>query len=562
MSFRTVSSVRALQSALVRIPKPRVRRCQSTSSSSSPRYSSWALPIVGGATTVSLIGFGVQYLPAKKASIKDEGGISAEALRQHTRLEDLWVAIDGNVYNVSDFAPNHPGGSDILVQHAGQDVTKLFKAIHPANTLEEHLTPDQKVGPLSESAIESLKTSDPETEKIEEARAKLFGVDSVVSIDDFEVRTPSEICQQMLTPVKLYAKDILPAHAWYYYSTGADGEHSMRNNHDAYSRVYFRPRVMRNVSHTDTSTTILGVKGPLPIYVSPTARNGLGQSLGEVAVTIGAGKSGILQVLSHFASKSLDDVMKARQDRQQIGWQIYMDADRARSALDMGHNGYDHCEGTLGFRVLLLTSLQLGKRERERKASAQRKPVGESFEIRSDRCQAANGAPLTRSIPSHGHHADDITWDDIKWIRKLAPGLPIVLKGIGAWEDIVLAKKHGVDAVVLSNHGGRQLDYAQSPLETLRDLQVNSPSTLKDSKMQVFVDGGVRHGTDILKALCLGASGVGLGRPFIYAATGWGPEGVEKAVMILQEEMTIGMKLLGVNRIDELNPSYLDTSKL
>lgn len=123
-----------------------------------------------------------------------------------------------------------------------------------------------------------------------------------------------------------------------------------------------------------------------------------------------------------------------------------------------------------------------------------------------------------------------MSWKDIAWVREQSGGLPIVVKGVGAWEDVVLAYKYGADAVVLSNHGGRQLDFAQPALKTLYEVNKNAPQVLGRKNFAVFLDGGVRNGTDVLKALCLGASAVGLGRPFIYAATGWGSEGVEKAV--------------------------------
>ena len=129
-----------------------------------------------------------------------------------------------------------------------------------------------------------------------------------------------------------YAKDCLPTHAWAYYCTGADTEDSLAENANAFKRVFFRPRIMRDVSDADTSTEILGYKSSIPVYVSPTARNGLGQPEGEVAVAKGAGAAGILQVLSHYASRSLDEVKAAAREGQQIGWQLYLSPDREKSA--------------------------------------------------------------------------------------------------------------------------------------------------------------------------------------------------------------------------------------
>lgn len=142
----------------------------------------------------------------------------------------------------------------------------------------------------------------------------------------------------------------------------------------------------------------------------------------------------------------------------------------------------------------------------------------------------------------------------------------------------MLAQQHGADAIVLSNHGGRALDYANAPLRTLRDINAHAPDLIKDEKFQIFVDGGVRTGNDVLKALCLGADAVGLGRPFIYAAAGWGQTGVEKAILsepsrhqtclmrssriVLRDEIERSMRHLGVTKLDQLSPAYLELSDL
>lgn len=191
-----------------------------------------------------------------------------------------------------------------------------------------------------------------EKERIAKARAELFGVDSVVTLDDFEVRVSRVYLHPELT-IKKHAKPLLPFAAWEYYSFGADTEAGMRNNSSAYNRIFFRPRVMRDVSVVDLDTRLLGVQSALPIYATPVARMGLGQDLvsatssprwifpgvrsravayaicqGEIATTHAAARQGVLQVLSHVASKSLDEVMAARAKGQAVGWQLYMNPDR------------------------------------------------------------------------------------------------------------------------------------------------------------------------------------------------------------------------------------------
>ncbi|ORY34117.1 L-mandelate dehydrogenase [Naematelia encephala] len=467
-----------------------------------------------------------------EAAKKPSSTIAAKELEKHNSRESLWVAIDGDVYDLTGFIDHHPGGSQVLIDHAGKDVTSLFKGIHPPGTIEKNLERSDKIGRLDPQSIAiSNQKDDASAERIKEARKKLFGVDSIVTLDDFEK----------------YAKDVLNIRAWEYFSTGAETETALINNKTAYDRIFFRPRVMVDVTYVDTHTQILGVDSPIPVYVSPTASNALGQPLGEIAVTRGAASTGILQILSHVASKSLDEVMSEKQDKQKVGWQLYMNQDRSKAEEEIKH------AVELGAQSIWLTvdTTVLGRRIRQMQGEAERNP-------------APNGKPLTQPATNilSQRHASNLTWKDIAWIKSLAPGIPVVVKGVGAWEDVVLAKENGADAVVLSNHGGRQLDFAHAPIQTLYELHKNSPDILKDRSFQVFVDGGIRRGTDVLKALCLGASAVGLGRPFIYAATGWGSDGVEKAVQIMRKELEVSMRLLGVTKLDQLRPELLDCSKL
>ncbi|KAG8727072.1 Cytochrome b2, mitochondrial precursor, partial [Ceratobasidium sp. 428] len=135
--------------------------------------------------------------------------------------------------------------------------------------------------------------------------------------------------------------------------------------------------------------------------------------------------------------------------------------------------------------------------------------------------------------------------------------LPLVIKGIQCVEDAERAYEHGVQGIVLSNHGGRELDFSPPPIDVLYELRQKRPDIFQDGQMEVFIDGGVRRGTDVLKALCLGAKAVGLGRPFLYANAAWGEEGVRRTVQIMREEIETGMRLLGVTRIEDLKPEHV-----
>lgn len=155
-----------------------------------------------------------------------------------------------------------------------------------------------------------------------------------------------------------------------------------------------------------------------------------------------------------------------------------------------------------------------------------------------------------------------LDWNTVAWIRKLT-SLPIVIKGIQSVEDAVMAYKHKVDGIVLSNHGGRSQDTAQAPLLTLLEINKYAPEIIQSKKMQIFVDGGIRRGTDVIKALALGATAVGLGRPFLYSmCAGYGEAGTRRMIEIIREEIEINMALIGATKVSELERGMLNTARL
>ncbi|KAJ9097248.1 hypothetical protein QFC21_004917 [Naganishia friedmannii] len=468
--------------------------------------------------------------------------ISAAELAKHTTREEgrvasnpavLWVSIEGVVWSVGEFVDRHPGGAKIIIQNCGKDATALFKSLHPPNTIEENLPPEAKVGMVDPSELDALMSSsngvNQDTEaKIKKAREEMMGVDGMVNLDDFE-----ELAHKILTPAALA-----------YYASGSDDEWTMHANRDAYRRIRFRPRVLRRVGEVDASTEILGVKTTLPIFIAPAALAKLGHPLGEVNLTRGAGETGILQVISSNSSCSLDELAEERREGQELAWQLYVatDRDRAEKTIKKAFN--------LGMSSIWLTvdAPVGGNRERDTKEKIARDPpkLGEK----------ADGNSGSTSAAQFSYVDPNLTWEDISWIKSLAPGKPLVIKGISCVEDAILAKEHGCQGIVLSNHGGRQLDGARPPIDVLQEIRRERPELLKE--MEVYVDGGIRRGTDVLKALCLGAKAVGLGRPFLYAQSAYGEDGVVKAVQILEEEIQTGMRLLGVTKISELKPEFVE----
>ncbi len=199
---------------------------------------------------------------------------------------------------------------------------------------------------------------------------------------------------------------------------------------------------------------------------------------------------------------------------------------------------------------------QLGRREKDMRSKFA--DVGSNVQSSSghevDRSQGA-----ARAISSFIDPA--LSWDDIPWFRSITK-MPIVLKGVQRVEDVVKAVEVGVHGVVLSNHGGRQLDFARSAIEVLAEVMPVLRDRGWTDRIEVFVDGGIRRATDIIKALCLGAKGVGIGRPFLYAMSAYGLPGVDRACQLLKDEMEMNMRLIGCSSVDQLNPSLVDARAL
>lgn len=448
----------------------------------------------------------------------------------------LWVVIKGEVYDVTDFVDNHPGGRNIILKNAGKDVTDLYEPIHPPTALEENLDPSQHIGQVDPSTVQ-IKQAGEESEKDRRrrlARENLPSLGSVLNLDDFE----------------RIAESILTDQAWAYYSSAADDEVTKAQNRAAFQRIVFRPRILRAIGEVDSKVKLINSKGDgvecaLPIYVSPAAMAKLGHPDGELNLTRGAGKADIIQGISANASVGLDEMLDSRQKGQPVIYQLYVNKDRASSERILKK------VEQRGVSAVMLTvdAPVMGNRERDMRSK------GEEVEVGVDHGKGAKtkGGGVAQAIS--GYIDPNLTWDDIKWYRKNCK-LPLYLKGIQTVEDVELAVKHGVEGVVLSNHGGRSLEYSPAALDVLVELRQRRPDLF--DKIEVFMDGGVRRGTDVLKAVALGAKAVGLGRPFLYAQSGYGEAGVTRAIQIMEDEIHRGMRLLGVTSLDQLTPEMID----
>jgi L-lactate dehydrogenase (cytochrome) len=340
--------------------------------------------------------------------------------------------------------------------------------------------------------------------------------------------------------------------AWAYYSSGADDEITMRENHSAFHKIWFRPRVLIDVEKVDISTTMLGTKVDIPFYVTATALGKLGNPEGEVVLTRGAKKHNVVQMIPTLASCSFDEIVDAREGDQVQWLQLYVNKNREITKKIVQHAENRGCKGLF----ITVDAPQLGRREKDMRSKFD--DTGSNVQNTGgdnvDRSQGAARAISSFIDPS-------LSWKDIPWFMSITK-MPIILKGVQRVEDVIHAIEVGVQGVVLSNHGGRQLDFARSGIEILAEVMpVLRERNLQD-RIEIFLDGGVRRATDIIKALCLGAKGVGIGRPFLFAMSAYGLPGVDRAMQLLKDEMVMNMRLIGASSVDQLNPTMIDTTGL
>jgi L-lactate dehydrogenase (cytochrome) len=297
---------------------------------------------------------------------------------------------------------------------------------------------------------------------------------------------------------------------------------------------------------------MLGTKVDIPFYVTATALGKLGHPEGEVILTRGAKKHNVIQMIPTLASCSFDEVVDAREGDQVQWLQLYVNSDRAVTERIVKHASERGCKGLF----ITVDAPLLGRREKDMRSKFD--DVGSNVQNTGgsnvDRSQGAARAISSFIDPS-------LNWNDIPWFKSIT-NMPIVLKGVQRVEDVLRAIEAGVDGVVLSNHGGRQLDFARSGIEVLAEVMPVLRERQWEDRIEIYVDGGIRRATDILKALCLGAKGVGIGRPFLYAMSAYGLPGVDRAMQLLKDEMEMNMRLIGCSRIDQLNLTLLDTRAL
>ncbi|NWU74255.1 HAOX1 oxidase, partial [Onychorhynchus coronatus] len=351
-----------------------------------------------------------------------------------------------------------------------------------------------------------------------------------------------------------YARTFLPKSVYDYYRSGADEQETLADNVAAFSRWKLYPRVLRDVSAMDVSTWVLGHRVSVPVCVAATAMQRMAHPDGETATARACRAVGTGMMLSSWATSSIEEVAAAAPGG--LLWlQLYVYKDRevtealVRRAERAGYSGIFVTADTpyLGRRVAdvrnrfqLPPHLRLKNFSSSDLAFSSGKDFGENSGLAVYVAEAID--------PS-------VNWEDIKWLRGLT-SLPIVVKGILRADDAKEALKIGVNGILVSNHGARQLDGVPATVSTGIDVLPEIVEAVQ-GKVEVFLDGGVRKGTDVLKALALGARAVFIGRPLLWGLAYQGEEGAKEVLQMLKEEFRLAMALTGCRRVEEIGRTLI-----
>ncbi|HEY7127148.1 MAG TPA: alpha-hydroxy acid oxidase [Ktedonobacterales bacterium] len=354
-----------------------------------------------------------------------------------------------------------------------------------------------------------------------------------------------------MNPINLHDYEALaqqhmaPA-VWDTYAQGSEDEITLQANRSAYAAIRLRPQVLVDVRDCCTATTVLGTPVDLPVMVAPASVHKLAHPEGELATARAARAAGALLVASTLSSCSLEEIAAAAEDSP-LWFQLYIYRDRS-----LTQHLLKRVERA-GYRAIVLTvdAPYIANRERDRYNNFTL-PEGLQFGNFAGRGYRESGASSDTPITWQNRGEREIlTWEVIPWLRS-ATSLPILLKGILTAEDAARAVHAGIDGIIVSNHGGRQLDGVLPTIEALPEVV-----QAVDGRCEVYVDGGIRRGTDILKALALGARAVLIGRPVIWGLSVNGEAGVRDVFRILQDELTLAMRLAGCPTIASVDRSLV-----
>ena len=327
---------------------------------------------------------------------------------------------------------------------------------------------------------------------------------------------------------EILAKERMNPVYWDFYAGGSDDEITMRANQADFARIRLRPRMLVDVTRCNTRTSVLRLPVQMPILVAPTSLHCLAHPEGECATAQGTGGAGTLMIVSTDATRPLEEI--AQVANGPLWFQLYI-----YHSLEVAARLVRRAEAA-GYRAIVLTVdlPVMGNRERSKRHAMPMPPP-----------------PLVEAnfvgVEEDGQEQVPVTWETVDWLRSIT-SLPILIKGILTAEDARLSLEHGVSGIIVSNHGGRQLDGVVTSIEALPEI-VEAVA----GRCEVYMDGGIRRGTDVLKALALGARAVLVGRPVLWGLAVDGASGVQRVLSILHTELERAMKLAGCPTLASIN---------
>lgn len=355
-----------------------------------------------------------------------------------------------------------------------------------------------------------------------------------------------------MRPINLYeyksaAREAMSQPAFDYYRSGANDEVTLRDNHTAYDRIALHYRVLRDISERSLETTVMGHRLAMPVLIAPTAFHGLAHRDAELATVRAAGDLGTAMVLSSLSNEAMEDVTAAATGP--VWFQLYVAKDREVT------RGMVQRAAAAGCQALVLTvdAPLIGRRERD---------VRNRFQLPTD-LEMKNLLPIHEgkfpdqfqgsglAAYASSYFDTSLSWKDLEWLASLSD-LPLWIKGVVRPDDAVRAAEHGATGVIVSNHGGRQLDTSPATIDVLPGI-VDAAG----DRLEILIDGGIRRGTDVIKALAIGARAVLIGRPVLWGLAVGGRKGARHVLELLRDEIDLALGLCGCRSVAELDRSLV-----
>lgn len=412
----------------------------------------------------------------------------------------------------------------------------MYSSIHAPSILPSNLDASKFKGVLDKRSLADDWLKPPPTSTVEIKIHEKPPLETIINAQDFED----------------VAKRTVTKKTWAFYSSASTDCITRDKNQELFGRIWFRPRLLRKVGTVSTRTTMLGHEIGMPIFVSPAAMAKMIHPDGEKGIARGCVDVKVPQCVSTNASFPIEEIVDAvpKEVDYPFFFQLYVNKDRSKSEALL------RLVASLGISTIFVTvdGPVQGKREADERVKADETlstPMS-GQRAKNDRRGGGIGRIMGNYIDSN------FTWSAFAWLRRHWKG-KIVVKGVQSWQDAKRCAEEGVDGVFLSNHGGRNLDTSPPVIMTLLECQMNCPEIF--DKLEVFVDGGIRRGGDVLKCLCLGVTAVGFGRPFLYALN-YGAEGVQHFIDIMKQELEIAMALIGITDLSQCDPRYVNTAEL